>query len=409
MGEDNNKEYNFLKEETKKVPTNKKRFVKKLGAVILLAAVFGVISGFLCGTIKNAVENQQSQPSVPPSEDVGEETTTVPEQIVVQEKIEPTLDGYETLQTELYSIGSRAARSVVAISGVTNEKDWFEDDFQRNVSGSGVILELTETEVFILTETDRLENADDIEVEFFGGEKASASLKSYDKVTGLAVLAVEQDSIDEAVRTAILPLEMADIAITTPGAFVIGIGSPQEEAYSVVVGNITAAGKKISYEDKNYRIFTTSIAAYPNSRGVLLDSEGKMIGLICKSSSKEALRAINIADVSGLITKLKAGQRPAYLGVGISEVTVNVSETYGLPDGIFVKEVDMDSPAGAAGIQVGDVIVEIDGKEMLTEMQFEEFMISAEPEQKITITVLRSGNDDKYQEVDCKAVLGVAE
>lgn len=408
MGEEKNNEYHFLKEETKKVPTNKKRFAKKLGCIVIFAAVFGVVAAMIFCLVKSSMDRQPKEPETLPSEVIEEQGPDVPEQIVVQETVEPTLEGYEALQTQLYSVGSKASRSVVAISSVTNDKDWFEDDFQRKGTSSGVILQATGGEVLILTETDRVATANEIKVTFYGDEEATAYLKAHDASTGIAVLAVDVKELEDATKSLIQPVEIAEVAGTTPGSFVIGIGSPQEEAYSVVVGNITASGRKVSYDDKNYRMFTTSIASYPDTRGVLLDSDGKVIGLICQSGDNEALRALNIADIKGLIAKLQEGKRPAYLGIRISEVTMSVSEAYGLPDGIFIKEVNMDSPAAKAGIQVGDILVKIDGKEVLTETQFEEYMISAEPEQKMSVTVKRLSGDDQYQEVSCRVELGVA-
>lgn len=409
MGEDKNNEYHFLKEETKKVPTNKKRFMKKLGCIIVFAAVFGVVASMLFCLVQHSIDRQQKEPETLPSEVVQEPEQDVPEQIVVQETIEPTLEGYEALQTQLYSIGSKASKSVVAISSMTNDKDWFEDDFQRQGTSSGVILQITASEALILTDTDSVAGANEIEVTFFGDEPATAYLKAHDESMGIAVLAVDLKELEDATKSLIQPIEIAEVAITTPGSYVIGIGSPQEEAYSVVVGNITASGKKVSYDDKNCRMFTTSIASYPNTRGVLLDSDGKIIGIICQNNANEVLRALNITDVKNLLDKLMAGKRPAYLGIRISEVTVDVSQDYGLPDGIFIKEVDMDSPAAEAGIQVGDVIVKIDGQDVITETQFETYLFEAEPEQKMAVTVKRLGSDDQYQEVTCRAELGVAE
>lgn len=409
MGNDQNKEYHFLQEETKKVPTNKKRFVKRLFCVIVLAAVFGVVASLLFCLVNTGMEKRQNELITPPSETVQEQESSAPEQIVVQETVEPTLEGYEALQTQLYSIGSKAAKSVVSIDSVTNAKDWFEDDYQQKGTSSGIILKITGSEVLILTETDQLADANEITITFYGDKAVPGHLKAYDGSTGIAIVAVDQKEVDDITKSMIQPLEIADVAGTTPGSFVIGIGSPQEEAFSVVVGNITGSGRKVSYDDKNYRMFTTSIAAYDDTRGVLLDSSGQIIGLICQSEDNEVLRALNITDVADLIAKLETGQRPAYLGIQISEVTMSVSADHDLPDGVFVKAVNMDSPAARAGIQVGDIIVKVNGADVLTESQLEECILSAEPEQKMNITVMRQGSGGTYQEVVCRAELGVAD
>ena len=406
------KEYHFLKEETKKVPANKKKFCKKLGVVILFAAVFGVVASLVFCLLKPVIEKRQAEKAADYSEYEGEQSedlSSEPEQIIVQETVALSIEEYEALQTQLYSIGSLAAKSVVEINSVTSEKDWFEDDFETRGESSGVILQTTGSEILILTETDMIADANEIRVTFYGNQKVKADLKAYDGSTGLAVLAVDQKDVSETTKTMISAVEISDATHIRPGAFVIGIGSPQGDAFSVVVGNVTSSNQMISFPDKNCKLISTSIEAYPDTKGVLLNVDGQMVGIVCQGEDSDALKAISVSDIKGTLTKLMEGKRPAYLGVEISEVTISVSEEYNLPDGIYVKKVDMNSPAVSGGLQVGDIIVKIDGREMLTETQFENYMINAEPEQKINVTVKRLGGNDEYHDVNCKVTLGVAE
>lgn len=410
MEDNNKKEYHFLKEETKKIPTNKKKLCKKLGVVIIFAAIFGAVACLVFCLLKPVIEKQQEERATAISQQQEEEQQVdEPEQIVVQETIEPTIQGYEALQKQLYTIGNMASKSVVEISSVTSEKDWFEDDYESKGQSSGVILRTTGSEVLILTETDMIADANEIQVRFYDDQKASAYLKAYDGSTGVAVLAVDKNDIDENTKSVIAPVEIAQTSSITPGSFVIGIGSPQGDAFSVVAGNVTSSNDKVSFYDKNYRLITTSIEAYPDTRGVLMNVDGKVVGLICQGEENDALRAVFIAELQATLDKLMAGKRPAYLGVEISEITMAVSEEYGLPDGIYIKKVDMESPAAMAGLQVGDIIVKVDGAEMLTENQLEKYMAAADPEQKMSITVKRLGGNSQYQEVNCKITLGVAE
>ncbi len=410
MEENKDKEYHFLKEETKKIPTNKKKFCKKLGVIIVFAAIFGAVACLVFCLLKPVIEKQQEEKALTMSQQQ-EEVPSVdePDQIVVQETIEPTIQGYETLQKQLYSIGNLAANSVVEISSVTNQKDWFEDDYESKGQSSGVILRTIGGEVLILTETDMIANANAIQVTFHGNAKAPAYLKAYDGNTGVAVVAVDQKDVSEEVKAMIKAVSMTQATTITPGSFVIGIGSPQGEAFSVVVGNVTSSSDKISFYDKNMKLISTSIEAYPETRGVLLNVDGQVVGLICEGEENDAVRAILISELDATLDKLIAGKRPAYLGVEISEITRTISDEYGLPDGVYIKKVDMDSPAVAAGLQVGDIIAEVDGKEVLTEAQFENYMASADPEQKMSVTIKRLGSNNQYKEVNLKIALGVAE
>ena len=404
------KEYHFLKEEIKKIPTNKKKFCKKLGVVILFAAVFGVVACLVFCMLKPMVEKRQAEKQTDLSGLTQEDpdTTTPPEQIIVQETVELSIEEYEALQTQLYSIGNLAGKSVVEINSVTSDKDWFDDDFETRGQSAGVILQNKGGEILILTETDQITDANHIQVTFYGNEEATAYLKAYDGATGLAVIAVDAKNVTESTKSMICALEMAENTHMRPGSFVIGIGSPQGDAFSVVVGNVTSANRKISFSDRNCKVYATSIEAYKDTSGALINVEGELVGIICQGEESDALKAISVSELKGVLTKLMAGKRPAYLGVEISEITMAIQEQYHLPDGIYIKSIDMDSPAVSAGLQVGDIIVAIDGREVLTETQFENYMITAEPEQKLSMTVKRQGNNDAYHDVTCKITLGVA-
>ena len=411
MEDQNKQEYHFLKEETKKIPTNKKKLCKKLGIVIVFAAIFGVVACLVFCMLKPVIEQKQQERAEAIRKEQEQTAPPVdePEQIVVQETIEPTIQGYEALHTQLYSIGNMASKSVVEINSVTSGKDWFEDDYESKGQSSGVIVQDEGGEVLILTETDMISNANSIQVTFYDNEKAPAYLKAYDGSTGIAIVAVDEKDLKASTKTVIAAIERSEVSSITPGSFVIGIGSPQGKAYSVMVGNVTASNNKVSFYDGNYRLITTSIEAYEDTRGVLLNVDGKAVGLVCQGEENDALRAVAISDLDAILDKLMEGKRPAFLGVEVSEVTVSVSEEYGLPDGVYIKKVAMDSPALLAGLQVGDIIVKVDGKELLTEAQYEKYIAAAAPEQKMSVTVMRQGNNGQYQEVNCKVTLGVKE
>lgn len=92
------------------------------------------------------------------------------------------------------------------------------------------------------------------------------------------------------------------------------------------------------------------------------------------------------------------------MGLEMSEVTQEVSDDYGLPEGIYVKSVLMDSPAMYAGIQTGDVIQSIDGEEILTEAAYTDWILNAQAGVEVTITLQRMGADGEYGELECIAV-----
>lgn len=406
MDEKKPREYRFLNEETKEIPRNWKKFARKLGMVIFFAAVFGAVACLVFSMLRPVMENgmavsqEQDETSDSLSEDVAEE---IPEQVFIKETEEMTVSEYENLQTQLYTIGRDADRSVVEIKSVTNQKDWFQADYEKEGEGSGIIIKDTGSEILILTETALIRDASRIDVKFYGSDLVTARMKAYDSATGIAILSVDKKDLGENTANLICAAKLGTTSRLMQGMFVIGVGSPLGEAHSVLVGSITSSDRQASVTDANYRLFTTDMTATAASRGVLLNVDGEIIGLLHQNPDSQTLEALAISELNTLIERLSSGQNMVYLGLQISEVTKAISEEYGLPQGVYIKDVDMDSPAMTAGLQAGDVIVKINGKDVATESQYEEMLQSLQKDQKLNITVKRQAADGQYQSVTCKA------
>jgi serine protease Do len=158
-------------------------------------------------------------------------------------------------------------------------------------------------------------------------------------------------------------------------------------------------------------VISTDITSSQEGSGALINLDGKVIGLIMQSYNKQdqqnTVTAIGISEIKSLMEKLSNGVTPSYLGLEISTVTKEISTEYNLPEGVYIKNVQVDSPAMVAGLQIGDVIVKIGGTDVLTEEQYEEYIEETKTGQTIRVTVLRMGADGNYQEVVCEATLDV--
>lgn len=105
------------------------------------------------------------------------------------------------------------------------------------------------------------------------------------------------------------------------------------------------------------------------------------------------------------ITESKA----AYLGIEVCTVTEDMKKKYGLPEGVYVRSVNLDSPALYAGLHAGDVIQTINEHNLYNQEQYETFLSSSRKGQELEIRVQRLGSDGNYQKVDCKATLTILE
>lgn len=100
--------------------------------------------------------------------------------------------------------------------------------------------------------------------------------------------------------------------------------------------------------------------------------------------------------------------KAAYLGIEVCTVTGEMKKKYHLPQGVYVRSVNLDSPALAAGLHRGDVIHKMNGTVLERQEQYETFLASCRNGQTLAIELQRLGPSGTYQKVDCKATLSIS-
>lgn len=316
-----------------------------------------------------------------------------------------TLDAYQKLQEELYGIGTAANASVVTITSVRSDKDLFNNSYEAEDSGSGVIIMENDSEYLILTERKVIKDASRISVTFWDDAVCDATLKKEDKNTGLAILSVLKAAVGELKTVATISNAM----MVHGGMIAIALGSPLGTNYSILTGSITSTNNEISVEDSNYTVYTTDIVADKDGSGVLINVDGEIIGIVMQdysaSRAENTLTAICAQELLPVIEKLCAGEDIPYLGMKVSTVTSKIEGTYGIPKGVYVKEVVMDSPAMNAGIQSGDVITSINGQKVSSDAAYSSVLLELKPGNTVDIEIKRKGASD-YATIICEVTVG---
>lgn len=180
--------------------------------------------------------------------------------------------------------------------------------------------------------------------------------------------------------------------------------------YSILCGTITSYQNKVSTIDTNYTIFTTDIVGSENGSGVLINLEGEIVGLVLQDYSnrddRNTITALSISELKQVIQDLSNNQDITYVGLRVSTVTNDIAKEYGIPKGVYIKSVELDSPAMAAGLQEADVIIAINGEEVTSVEQYYQKTYGKKPDEVITITVKRQ-NAESYVNLDCSVTVGV--
>lgn len=415
-------DFAFIKEKIKDKPINKKRMLIHMGYDILCAIVFGAIACLVFVCLKPHIE-EWMQPkknqtiTIPKDEEPqAEEENTEgnseqpqePDTVYVQEEL--GVEGYQNLQKELYAIGKQANKSVVTVTGVTSGTDWFNTPYESQNQAAGIIIANNGQELLVLTEKKVIADAQSVSITFSDDETVPATLKKYDGNTGIAVISVALTDISEDTMNRITVAALGNSLVLSQGTVVIAIANPLGANYSILCGNITSVQNKVTTIDNNYTIFTTDMVGSENGSGVLINLSGEIVGLVLKDYSNQGDRntitALSVSELKQVIEDLSNNKDIPYLGLRISTVTEEISTKYSIPEGVYVKTVEMDSPAMAAGIQEADVIVKMNGEEVSSVEQYNQLLMGLNIGDEVKITVKRQGAED-YVDLECNAIAGV--
>ncbi len=224
--------------------------------------------------------------------------------------------------------------------------------------GSGFLIS---ADGYIVTNNHVIEGADEISIEFFSGERLDAKLVGTDLKTDIALLKVDTDKP--------LPfVAFGDSDAMRVGDWVMAMGNPLGQGFSVSAGIISARGRELSgtYDDF---LQTDAAINKGNSGGPLFNLDGQVIGVntaILSPTGGSIGIGFSMASnvVSKVVDQLKqfGETRRGWLGVRIQDVTPDVAEAIGLADakGALVTDVP-DGPAKDAGLLAGDVILTFNG------------------------------------------------
>jgi serine protease Do len=257
--------------------------------------------------------------------------------------------------------------------------------------GSGVIVT---KDGYILTNNHVVEKADDIKVALNDGREFKARVVGADAKTDIAVLKIDEDNLPY--------LPIADSDQTQVGDVVLAIGNPFGVGQTVTMGIVSATGRGnmgLDYED----FIQTDAAINPgNSGGPLVDAEGRLIGIntaiLSRSGGNHGIGfAIPVNLARNVMDSLVNEGRVVrgYIGVTIQDLTPELAKQFNAQDhhGALVAEVASDGPAGKAGVQSGDVIVEFNGKPVRDSRQLKLNVAGTKPGKKVPMKVVRDGKE----------------
>lgn len=243
----------------------------------------------------------------------------------------------------------------------------------------------------LLTSAHVVEGARTVTAAFGDGTEVTAEVVGRDVLSDLAVL-----KSSEAVPPRI---PWGDAAALKVGQLVVAMGNPLGLAGSVTAGIVSALGRSLPTASGRVidEVIQTDAALNPgNSGGVLADSSGRMVGVNTAVAGVGLGLAVPInATTRGIIDTLsRSGRvRRAWLGIASSQVRLapEVAARAGTMRGLQVAQVVAGSPADAAGLHRGDIVLEIDHERISTATDIQHLMVEGAIGRSIEVTVWRNG------------------
>ncbi|PXV91138.1 serine protease Do/serine protease DegQ [Lachnotalea glycerini] len=429
-GLNNEEEFSFIKEKIKEKPLNKKRLALKALLCIGMAVVFGSIASLSFVLTKPYFEEKLTKKEEPDKVSIPQDETSsdnadsavsantdataqnsaqTENTPVVIPDFELELDDVEDLYKKFNEVAKEADQSVVTVTGVSSDVDWFNDTLENKGQAAGLIIANNGQELLMLTNLDVVENTEKILVTFCDGCTIEASSGKYDGNTRLAVVGVPLENIEESTMNSISVATLGNSYASHTGEIVLALGSPLGYSNSVTYGMLTSTSKSVTTVDANYRILTTDAVGSSNSSGVIINLKGEIIGIIAPEytpdTSMGVVTALAISDLKASIEKLSNSEDVVYLGIKGSDVSTEIAKQQNIPVGVYVIEAVMDSPAMSAGIQNGDVITKIGDADIKTVRDMQNELAKYQVNQAITVVVKRQGMDE-YKDINFTVTLG---
>lgn len=433
--EQQNKSTEFMIEKIKQRPLNKRKLLRRTISTAFMAVVFGLVA---CVTflVLEPVFNKWMYPEEEPQivifpeeteEMKPEEMLTTEEDkneeqkdVVTREEAEQflnniTLDrnNYKQLYNDMNKYVKELSCSMVTVTGIVSETDWFNNPYESRGQSFGVIIADNGKELLILTNYLPIQRAGTIQITFCDGVQTLAQIKQNNIQMNLSVLAVEKEGVptktQEMIKIATFGSSNLSAIVGTP---VVALGSPMGVNGSVCYGMITTDKIPQNFIDCNYKMFMTDIYGSPEAKGVLFNLHGELIGIIGigkgNTEAKNTVSAIGISEMKKMIAKMSNATKIAYMGVYGVDVTEKVHNELNVPFGAYINQVSIDSPAMLGGIQCGDVIVEFDSVPIKTYNDYVEVLLRQIAGDEVEVKVMRQVKNS-YKEMTLNITLGTVE
>ncbi|HIV34719.1 MAG TPA: trypsin-like peptidase domain-containing protein [Candidatus Blautia intestinigallinarum] len=405
-------------EPTKKKPIfgseKNKRIAKRVAALALSGIIVGAAAGAAFVGVNYAAGNMNDTKVVSSTPTLQTSTTS---------------SGSSSGTIDVSDVAAAAMPSIVSITNksVQEVQNYFSmfgmgggtQEEEIESAGSGIIVGQNDTELLIVTNNHVVEDADTLSVSFIDNSVCEAQVKGTDSDNDLAVVAVKLDDISDDTMSQIKAIQIGDSDNLKVGEQVVAIGNALGYGQSVTTGVVSAVDREI--EDSSTPLIQTDAAINPgNSGGALINMSGELVGINSAKLASTEVEGMGYAipvsvaqpimeNLMNRETREKVSEdQAASIGIEGVDVDSETAQTYGMPQGAYVANVNEGSAAEKAGLKSGMIITKFDGTSVDSMSDLKDQLSYYAAGETVTITVAVADNGE-YKEQDLEITLDSAD
>lgn len=363
----------------------KKKYFKNTVLAVIASGIIGLGIGAAIPVTTEIIDHIQTA-------SVNDDITTIPSADNADIKI--TMDEASKNTVEIIN---KVQPSVACITSIVQGTDFFNQKYQSEGAGSGVVFFKDSNNAYIVTNNHVISGASTVSISLNECDLVQANLVGKDANADLAVISVSLKDLAAAGVTNVQVAEFGNSEEVEVGETVIAIGNALGEGNTATKGILSSQTRDVNIQGTKLTVLQTDAAINPgNSGGALVNSKGQVIGINTAKISMTTVEGIGYSIASDvakpIIEELMNSKSTPTLGVYITSISEEVAAQNNLPQaGVLVQKIIEGGSASYADIQAGDLITSFNGTPVFNTDQLMDAVKQCKIGQTVNLTIVRNG------------------
>lgn len=363
----------------------KRKYIKNAILAVVASGVIGLGIGAAIPVTTTIIENVQTA-------SINDDVITIPSSDDAEVKV--TMDEASKNTVEIIN---KVQPSVACITSIVQGTDFFNQTYQSEGAGSGIVFFKDSDNAYIVTNYHVISGASTVTISLNECDLVPAKLVGKDSNADLAVISVSLKDLAAVGVTNVQVAEFGNSEEVQVGETVIAIGNALGEGNTATKGILSSQTRDVNIQGTKLTVLQTDAAINPgNSGGALVNSKGQVIGINTAKISMTTVEGIGYSIASDvakpIIEELMNSKSTPTLGVYITSISEEVAAQNNLPQaGVLIQKVIEGGSASYADIQAGDLITSFNGTPVFNTDQLMEAVKQCKIGQTVNITIVRNG------------------